>query len=56
MTWIWLFANSSLVLTGDDYGDFGIDTAKKCRIGSRSDKVLAIQWEVSIFPELLYTE
>jgi hypothetical protein len=51
MTWLWLFAHLSLAETGDDYGDWGLETAKKLRISRNSRRILEIQWEISIYPE-----
>jgi hypothetical protein len=51
MTYLWLFAHTSLMQTGDDYGDLGLEVVSRHNIGSRSNQVLAIQWEISLYPE-----
>jgi hypothetical protein len=51
MTYLWLFSHTSLMETGDDYGDFGIDVVQRHHIGSHSNRVLAAQWEISLYPD-----
>jgi hypothetical protein len=51
MTYLWLFAHTSLMETGDDYGDFGVDVVRRHHIESHSNQVLAIQWEICLHPE-----
>jgi hypothetical protein len=53
MIWLWLFAHLSLVETGDDYGDWGLETAENLRINHNSRRILEIQWEIAIYPECL---
>jgi hypothetical protein len=48
MTWLWLFAHMGIKETGNDYGDFGLAIVEAHHIGSRSNRVLAIQWDICI--------
>ena len=51
MTYLWLFAHTALMEVGHDYGDFGLDVVCRGHIGSRSNNILSIQWEISLYPE-----